>query len=270
MLQSPPRIPRSWGGHGVSTAPVYAPAQGLCELIAYGDRLIAVVEGRSGGKTEFVYDTGTSLTTVSACSPLASEVHFARGDSITVGPHDGTTGVVTEFRLGGIVCRLLPVAVLEERHTRADPRNLLGGVPGTSIDLLHDAARHSWWLQRDGSRPLFLSAGERRVRLVDEGIPVVRLEDPRGRGVYALIDTGAPRSHASKRSGLVGVPLTLKDELGRVVLVVEPEEEIDWALSVDHRPIDCYIGLDDLARSSWMLSVDEGLWRFAPVAARDD
>jgi hypothetical protein len=256
-------LPRVWGGHGVTRGPLYVPGPGRCDLIRKDNRLLAIGNDGRGRRAEFVYDTGTSVTTLSACSVLAVSTRRVTGPVVDVGTLAGQDGVIHRLELGEIVCRDLPVVLVEDRHTRGNPRNLLGGVPLTAMTLRHTVDGNRWWLDSPGSDGS--TRGMRRVPLLAPGVPMVRLEGPGGRSVYALIDTGAPASHVSTGSGLVGIrdlELRLRDTAGNVVLTLRPRKSLDWDLSVDRFPIECYIGLPDLERATFLLDIDAGVWDF--------
>lgn len=258
-----PKMPRTWGRHGVTDVAPYRPGTGTCTVIRYGRRLIVPVRDARGGLTELVVDTGSSLTLLSACSDLADQVVYSADTEVDTGRRRGAAGVLPRLELGGIVCPRVPVAVLDDRHSRAAPANLLGGIPLTGLVLCHTLATDRWWL-RGGPGARAVPDGEgHTVSLLQRGLPVVRLYDGSGSVVHALIDTGAPFTHASVRSGLRGVPLTLADDTGRTLLTVTASRSIDWRMDVDGTPVDVYLGLDDLARLGFELDIDGGVLRVA-------
>ena len=82
-----------------------------------------------------------------------------------------------------------------------------------------------------------------------------------GERVFALIDTGTPKSLHER-----GTPpgrYRLLDATGRVALEIDARTEAPWRdLTVVRRPVRVWIGLDALETRSWTIDFSAGVWSF--------
>lgn|GEM_PF-2690098 len=226
-----------------------------------------VVDGRgSGAVTEYLVDTGTSCTFLSALDPGARAATDA-GARLRLMANEGATAFdgrdarLPAVDLGGLAASDVPVFVVDRPHSLHRPANVLGMAWMASLALDHDAASDAWTLRRGGPTP----AGP-GVALAGPGFPVVTVVDDAGRGVHALVDTGAPTS----LYGRAASPgrYRLLDASGATLLTVNARDPAPWVdLAPRGLPIAVWIGLDDLARASFTLDFPAGRWTFRPVTA---
>jgi hypothetical protein len=132
------------------------------------------------------------------------------------------------------------------------------------LALSHDAATDAWTLTRGlagGASP-----GRNAIRLDGPGFPIVSVVDDAGHAVFALIDTGTPKSLVDQNHRPGHYRVTAAD--GSTLLHVDATEVAPWTgLAPRGRDIAIWIGLDDLAQRSFTIDFASGWWVFTPVPA---
>ncbi|MFO0934430.1 MAG: hypothetical protein U1E39_17215 [Planctomycetota bacterium] len=235
-------------------------------------RLVVDARDPGGAVTEYLVDTGTSCAFLSTRAPAAATATGA-GERLRLMANEGATAfdgrdaVLPRVDLGGLVADDVPVFLVERPHSLERPANVLGMAWMAGLVLEHDAGTDAWTLRRP-------AAGEGRsgragprgpvAALAGPGFPVVTVLDDAGRRAHALVDTGAPTSLYG-RGAAPGRYRVVGDD-GTVLLTATARDPAPW---VDLAPrglsIAVWIGLDDLARASFVLDLAAGRWTFRPA-----
>lgn len=236
-------------------------------FMARGVRLTTTLSGAQGNATRFMLDTGSVGSLLSTDAPLAKEVMLSRVAFRTQGTHaQGHMGHLPVVRMGGIEGRNLTVAVVTASEIPDVERNILGILHLHRTQLEHRGAR--WTLRSGASRLPTSEPGWAVVRL-EPGTPVVRVMDPAGRPVHALIDSGAYSSFAvgQGRTGTYRIVATDGAPVHDIPVGRRESRRIDPQAFGGHE-ISLVLGMDVLTSREWRLTFDRATWAIAPHRAR--
>jgi hypothetical protein len=244
-----------WGGSGSALSIRAARTAG-----GTMPRLAVDVKGVDGRTTPFLVDTGSSCTTLSTASPLASHARVWPWARVFCRGREGRLAVVPRLEVGSLVGRDATVQLLASTHSWEEPANVLGEDLLRGLLLRHVGGR--WDLVPRTAAPAGVA---REVPLLAPGLPMVRVVDERGRPGFGMIDTGAPEAIATTRASLgrwrvVG--------LGDA-MVLDARESFDAPdPRVGRWRVDVLIGLGPLSRADWVLDMEGAAWRFLATAPR--
>ncbi|MCC7137585.1 MAG: aspartyl protease family protein [Planctomycetes bacterium] len=228
-----------------------------------GARLFVDLQGADGSPTPFLVDTGTTASFLSSTAPLAREVRIARKATYQVehGRKDvGHLGYLPTVRMGPLSGRDLAVGITELSHTAREPANVLGLIHIFHTQMEYDGG--GWWLRSGATRRPATESGWTLVRL-ELGTPFVRVRDPSGQEVYAMVDTGANASAAVQ--GYPEGDYTVLAADGSVALRIPARHTAPWpGLEQSGYKISVVIGMDALSSRPSRLTLDQSAWSFPP------
>ena len=232
-------------------------------MLTRGMRLTTTVTGAQGNATRFMLDTGSVGSLLAMDAPIADEMMLSRMPFQAVGTHaQGYLGHLPIVRMGQVQGRDLTVAVTTGSALPDMERNILG-----IVHLFHTQLEHrgSQWTLRSGSARLARTEpGWADVRL-ESGTPILRVQDPADRPVYALIDSGAYESLAvgTSTTGTYRIRGTDGAEVQRVDVRRRHEQSIDPRAYGGYET-GLILGMDVLTSRDWRMTFDESTWAIAP------